>query len=105
MLPLMRNTRWMVAALCACAGATLLADEGMWRIDQLPRDVIAQKYGVRLTDADLDRLRYAPVRLQAGGSGGARTFAASHGMILANPYLALDSLRAATLAAQNNSRG
>ena len=99
----MRNTRWMVAALCAFAGATLLADEGMWRIDQLPRDVIAQKYGVRLTDADLDRLRYAPVRLQAGGSGGTGTFASAHGLILTNHHVALDCIRTSTLAEQNKS--
>src|SRR5712692_5344278 len=104
MLPLMRNTRWMVAALCACAGATLLADEGMWRIDQLPRDVIAQKYGVRLTAADLDRLRYAPVRIQAGGSGGTGTFASAHGLILTNHHVALDCIRTSTLADQNKSR-
>src|SRR5260221_7863864 len=99
----MRNTRWMVAALCAFTGATLLADEGMWRIDQLPRDVIAQKYGVRLTDADLDRLRYAPVRLQAGGSGGTRTFASSRRLILTNHHLALDCIPTSTLAEQNQS--
>ena len=29
------------------ATATLMADEGMWRIDQLPLDAIAQKYSVR----------------------------------------------------------
>jgi len=99
----MRKTRWTVALLCAIAGATLLADEGMWRIDQLPRDVIAQKYGVRLTDADLDRLRYAPVRLQAGGSGGTGTFASSHGLILTNHHVALDCIRTSTLAEQNKS--
>src|SRR6266481_3762602 len=104
MLPSMRNTRWMVAALCACVGVTLLADEGMWRIDQLPRDVIAQKYGVRLTDADLDRLRYAPVRLQAGGSGGTGTFASSHGLILTNHHVALDCIRTSTLAEQQKGR-
>jgi hypothetical protein len=93
----------MVAALCACAGGTLLADEGMWRIDQLPRDVIAQKYGVRLTDGDLDRLRYAPVRLQAGGSGGTGTFASPHGLILTNHHVALDCMRTSTLAEQNKS--
>src|SRR6266700_3423928 len=86
MLRPMRNTKWFVAVLCAVTGATLLADEGIWRIDQLPRDLIAQKYGVRLTDADLDRLRYAPVRIQAGGSGGTGTFASAHGLILTNHH-------------------
>src|SRR5437867_13198728 len=104
MLPPMRTTRWWVAALCAAAGATVLADEGMWRIDRRPRDVIAQKYGVRLTDADLDRLRYAPVRIQAGGGGGGTgTFASSQGLILTNHHVALDCIRTSTLAEQNKS--
>ena len=93
----------MVAVFCAVAGATIMADEGMWRIDQLPRDVIARKYGVRLSEADLDRLRYAPVRLQAGGSGGTGTFASSHGLILTNHHVALDCIRTSTLAEQNKS--
>ena len=54
------------------SGTMVLADEGMWRIDQLPVATIASKYGVQLTPADLDKLRYAPVRIQAGGSGGER---------------------------------
>jgi len=99
----MRSTNGIIAALCAVAGATVLADEGMWRIDQLPRDAIAQKYGVRLSDADLDRLRYAPVRLQAGGSGGTGTFASAHGLILTNHHVALDCIRTSTLAEQNKS--
>ena len=41
--------RFGVAVAVAALGASLLADEGMWRLDQLPLDVIAQKYGVRLT--------------------------------------------------------
>src|SRR5436190_3033006 len=99
----MKTLKWTGAAFCAAAGATLLADEGMWRIDQLPREVIAQKYGVRLTDADLDRLRYAPVRIQAGGSGGTGTFASAHGLILTNHHVALDCIRTSTLAEQNKA--
>src|SRR5205809_4430102 len=99
----MKTLKWTGAAFCAAAGGTLLADEGMWRIDQLPRDAIAQKYGVRLTDMDLDRLRYAPVRIQAGGSGGTGTFASAHGLILTNHHIALDCIRTSTLAEQNKS--
>ena len=45
----------------ALGGAALLADEGMWRFDQLPVDVIAKTYGVTLQKSDLDRLQAAPV--------------------------------------------
>jgi len=104
MLPHMKPMKWTIAAFCALAGVSLLADEGMWRIDQLPVDAIAKKYGVRLTSADLDRLRYAPVRIQAGGGGGTGTFASGNGLILTNHHVALDCIRTSTIAEQNKAR-
>src|SRR5438093_4093672 len=90
--------------LATCGAAALMADEGMWRIDQLPLDVIAGKYGVRLTPKDLERLQYAPVRLVSGGGGGTGTFASTNGLILTNHHVALDCIRTSTLAEQNKSR-
>src|SRR5580704_9560650 len=94
----------LTIACVVAAGAILLADEGMWRIDRLPVDAIAAKYGVRLTPADLDRLRYAPVRLQFGGGGGTGTFASANGLILTNHHVALDCIRTSTLAEQNKNK-
>jgi hypothetical protein len=84
--------------LLALAGTAALADEGMWRLDQLPVDVIAKTYGVKLTAADLERLRSAPVRISSGGTG---TFASSNGLILTNHHVALDCIRTSTLAKQS----
>jgi hypothetical protein len=97
--------RFAVAVVFAICGAALLvADEGMWRIDQLPLDVIAKKYGVRLEQKDLERLQYAPVRLVSAESGGTGTFASANGLILTNHHVALDCIRTSTLAEQNKSR-
>ena len=52
-----------------------LAEEGMWRLDQLPTDRIASGPRVQITEADLVRLRHAPVRILAGASGGTGSFA------------------------------
>lgn len=52
----MKNTRFVTAVLLAVGGAALVANEGRWRIDQLPLDVIARTYGVHLTPKDLDRV-------------------------------------------------
>ncbi len=101
---LLRRSLGLVAAATAIA-ATLAADEGMWRIQQLPLDAIAQKYGVRLTPADLERLQFAPVRILSGGGGGTGTFASADGLILTNHHVALDCIRTSTLAEQNKGEG
>ena len=101
----MTRTNCAVAlVLAACAAVALAADEGMWRIDQLPLNDIAKKYGVRLDPKDLERLHYAPVRLVSAESGGTGTFASADGLILTNHHVALDCIRTSTLAEQNKPR-
>ena len=101
----MKYTRISFALFLVAGSAALLADEGMWRIDQLPLEVVAGKYGVRLTPKDLERLQNAPVRLLVGGGGGGTgTFASANGLILTNHHVALDCIRTSTLAEQNKTR-
>src|SRR5207247_8569183 len=100
----MNRMRVVVTRTLATLGAAALgADEGMWRIDQLPLEVIAGKYGVRIAPSDLERLRSAPVRLVSGGGGGTGTFASANGLILTNHHVALDCIRTSTLAEQNKT--
>jgi hypothetical protein len=91
------RARIVCAVLGALAVAVVSADEGMWRLGQLPLDVIAKRYGVTLTPADLERLQNAPVRISSGGTG---TFASPNGLILTNHHVALDCIRTSTLAEQ-----
>ncbi len=92
-----------VAGLVAAGGIRLLADEGMWRLDQMPLATITTEYGVRLTAADLSRLQAAVVRLQSGGGGGTGTFASPNGLILTNHHVALDCIRTSALADENEA--
>ena len=91
--------RFVLATACALTIAALdtrvsvHGDEGMWRLDQLPLDTIAQKYNVRLAPRDVERLQRAPVRLLSGSGGGTGTFASVNGLILTNHHVALDCIR------------
>src|SRR5262245_6873905 len=100
----MRLMNVLFATVMAVAGAGVLADEGMWRMDQLPIEVIAKKYGLHLTAKDVERLQNAPVRILAGGSGGTGTFASANGLILTNHHVALDCIRTSTLAEQSKAK-
>jgi hypothetical protein len=95
------RSRTLCAILAAVAVATVSADEGMWRIAQLPLDPIAKRYGVKLTPHDLERLQNAPVRISSGGTG---TFASPNGLILTNHHVALDCIRTSTLAEQQKGK-
>ena len=88
---ILRSLRAAVAAtasLAAVAGAmavtavpsTALADEGMWTFDNFPIQTVNQKYGTRLDQAWLDRLRLASVRIQ----GCSASFVSDEGLILTN---------------------
>jgi hypothetical protein len=91
------RARIVCVVLGALAVATVSADEGMWRLGQLPLDIIAKRYGVTLRPAEIERLQNAPVRISSGGTG---TFASPNGLILTNHHVALDCIRTSTLAEQ-----
>ncbi len=70
--------------------ATLPADEGMWLLNEPPRQLLKEKYGFDLTDAWLERARLASVRFNSGGSGG---FVSADGLIVTNHHIGADSLQ------------
>ncbi len=74
------------------------ADEGMWRLDRLPTGSIGERYGVSISEPELQNIRSSAVRILAGGSGGTGTFASPNGLILTNHHVALDCIRTSTLA-------
>ncbi len=88
--------RVSIAALAALASFAALADEGMWTFDNPPRKAVADKYGVNLDGAWLDRVRTATVRLDSGCTG---SFISANGLILTNHHCAEDCI------AQNSAPG
>jgi hypothetical protein len=85
-----------IAAIAAFAAFPAAAEEGMWTFDNPPRAAIAEKYGVTLDSAWLDRLREATVRLETGCTG---SFISADGLILTNHHCAEDCI------AQRSSEG
>ena len=76
------------ASIAAVAGvlalmatpSTARADEGMWTFDNFPIQMVNDKYGTRIDQAWLDRVRNAAVRIQ----GCSASFVSSEGLILTN---------------------
>jgi V8-like Glu-specific endopeptidase len=69
-----------VASVCAVA---VMADEGMWTLDNFPTAQVAKKYGVQIDDAWLDRVQKAVVRLETGCTG---SFVSPDGLVLTNHH-------------------
>lgn len=76
------------ASIAAVAGVMAMtaapssarADEGMWTFDNFPIQTVNDKYGTRIDQAWLDRVRNSAVRLQ----GCSASFVSDEGLILTN---------------------
>src|SRR6516165_5395812 len=81
-----------LAALAAllCTMTPLAADEGMWLLNEPPKQLLQQKYKFDLTDAWLEHAQKASVRFNNGGSG---SFVSADGLIVTNHHLGADCLQ------------
>ncbi|HEY8550754.1 MAG TPA: S46 family peptidase [Vicinamibacterales bacterium] len=75
--------RYVPILLVLVLSVAASADEGMWTFDNFPKAAVAKKYGVELTDAWLDNLQKAIVRLETGCTG---SFVSPEGLILTNHH-------------------
>ena len=70
----------VAGAMAVLAPSPAKADEGMWTFDNFPIQTVNEKYGTRIDQAWLDRVRNAAVRLQ----GCSASFVSDEGLILTN---------------------
>jgi hypothetical protein len=68
-----------VFLVCALA-LPVLGDEGMWLFNEFPKDAVKKAYSFEVTDAFLESLRLATLRI--GGSSG--SFVSAGGLVLTN---------------------
>ncbi len=69
---------------------TAVSDEGMWLLNDAPRQQLKEKYKFDLTDVWLKNAMLGSVRLNSGGSGG---FVSGEGLLVTNHHVAADSLQ------------
>lgn len=65
------------------------ADEGMWTIDNFPKDTVKQQYGVGISDAWLGRIQKSITRHESGCTG---SFISADGLVLTNHHCVMDCL-------------
>jgi peptidase S46-like protein len=79
-----------VALLSTSTMSIVLADEGMWTFNNVPRAEIRKRYGFDVTDDWLKKVQLASVRFNNGGSG---SFVSADGLVLTNHHIASDTLQ------------
>ncbi len=77
----MRTLTFLVALLLAPSVA--VAAEGMWTLDNLPRDALQKDFGFEPKPGWINRVQRASVRLAAGCSG---SFVSPEGLVLTNHH-------------------
>jgi len=93
----LRTTSVSLLALLICAllgsvaGLTpaVRADEGMWLLNNPPKDLFQKRYGFTPTEAWLNRVMKASVRMGSGGSG---SIVSPRGLLMTNHHVARGQL-------------
>ena len=79
----------LAAAVTGATATPARADEGMWTFDNFPIQTVNDKYGTRLDQSWLDRVRNAAVRLQ----GCSASFVSGEGLILTNHHCVISCVQ------------
>lgn len=88
--------------LClALFAGSLSADEGMWVYNQLPTQILKERYGFEPPAGWAEHLMRSSVRFNSGGSG---SFVSSTGLVLTNHHVAADTLAKISTAEHNYYR-
>lgn len=88
---------------CAAIATLLLAvsahaDEGMWTLDNFPKEAVREKYGVQIDDAWLARVQRSVTRHESGCTG---SFVSPDGLVLTNHHCVMECLSELSSASQD----
>ncbi|MCC9641786.1 S46 family peptidase [Rhodopirellula sp. JC740] len=89
-----RARRWFLSGSCmvfALSGMPSYsqADEGMYLFNDVPRELLREKYDFEPSEEWLQHLQLSSVRFNSGGSG---SFVSSNGLVLTNHHVASETL-------------
>jgi hypothetical protein len=93
-----KNT--VIAVWLLSLAGPVIADEGMWTIDNFPSATVEAKYGVKINDAWLKSAQLATTRLENGCTG---SFASPDGLVLTNNHCVWSCIRDLSSAERNLS--
>lgn len=100
----MKNSRgkllFLTLSLFCFAPVTTTADEGMWLFNDLPTQLLQEKYGFTPTDEWAEHVMLSSVRFNTGGSA---SFVSSEGLVLTNHHVGAGTLQKLS-DAKNNYR-
>ncbi len=84
--------------LAAMTPAVPRAEEGMWTFDHFPSKAVAQKYGFTPTQAWLDHVRSASLRIAGGCSA---SFISPQGLVMTNHHCVVECVEQLSTPQQN----
>ena len=74
---------------CAFLVTAVRGDEGMWLLDDLPKELLDERYDFVPSDEWAKHIMLSSVRFSSGGSA---SFVSSNGLVLTNHHVAADTL-------------
>jgi hypothetical protein len=82
--------RLFLLLLCLTPCWAALGDEGMWLFNQVPRQLLRERYQFDATEAWLNHVLKASIRLNSGGSG---SFISRDGLLISNHHVGANALQ------------